>query len=66
MEHLSVERIPNGFKVGIKGDPQQIYLMLSILVADICENFKIDPVDLGNDLPRMVKMAVERGRRRSE
>lgn len=63
MEHLSVERTENGFNVSAEGAPHQIFLMLGVLIADICETKKISPVDLVNNLPDAVMMAVKGLRR---
>lgn len=60
-EHLSIERMEKGFKVSVSGQQHQVFIMLGVLVADICETYKISPYDLGKDLPRMVMMAVKGG-----
>ncbi len=58
MEHLSVERNPKGFKVRIEGAPHQVYLVLGVLSADICETYKIRPDELAGQLPNLIWMAT--------
>ena len=56
--HLKVERVDGGFKVSVVGRQHQVFIMLGVLVADICEMYKVSPHELAKDLPKLVQMVV--------